>query len=189
MKAARPTRPGSSAAMRLNGALPIAPAIRLSRAPGLSRSDEAAEARERRLGKFTPGDFEFEVRRSYAGLGLRTKTAIPKGACVIEYWGRLLTKDEENTSNSKYLFAIDENTTIDGSPRANLARYINHSCRPNCEPEIYRKRVFIMARRNIKAGEELSYNYGEEYFDNHIKPHGCRCIKCDPERHEKLNGG
>jgi len=140
------------------------------------------------LGKFTPGEFDLVVRKSYAGHGLRTNTPIPKGACVVEYWGRELTADEENTSNSKYLFAINEKKTIDGSVRANIARYINHSCRPNCEPEIYRGRVYILARRNIKAGEELCYDYGEEYFNNHIKPHGCRCIKCDPERHKKLNG-
>lgn len=138
------------------------------------------------MGKFTPGDFKLIVRRSYAGLGLVTESAIPKGACVVEYWGRTLTADEENTSNSKYLFAISEKKTIDGAPRANIARYINHSCRPNCEPEIYRGHVYIMAKRAIKPGEELCYDYGEEYFNNHIKPHGCRCAKCDPKRHEKL---
>lgn len=140
------------------------------------------------MAKYTPGEFDLIVRRSYAGLGLVTGGPIPKGACVVEYWGRELSADEENTSNSKYLFAINEKKTIDGAPRANIARYINHSCRPNCEPEIYRGRVYIMARRAIKPGEELCYDYGPEYFKTHIKPHGCRCTKCDPDRHERLAG-
>ncbi|MGE0828560.1 MAG: SET domain-containing protein [Hyphomonadaceae bacterium] len=133
------------------------------------------------MGKFTPGNFDLSVRRSYAGLGLVANEAIPKGACVIEYWGRQITKEEENTSRSKYLFAISDKKTIDGQDRKNIARYINHSCRPNCEPEIYRGRVFILAKRSIKAGEELCYDYGKEYFDAQIKPHGCRCVKCRPD--------
>ena len=54
---------------------------------------------------------------------------------------------------------------------------IHHSCNPNCEPEIERGRVFIDAIKNIKAGQEFVYDYGEEYFDEHIKPFGCRCAK------------
>lgn len=125
--------------------------------------------------KYTPGGYDLRVKRSYAGLGLFAGEDIPKGACVIEYAGRPISKEEEETSRSKYLFEIRKGKTIDGKPKWNKAGYINHSCRPNCEPEMYRDHMYIMAIRNIKKGDEISYDYGKEYFDDHIKPHGCRC--------------
>ena len=131
---------------------------------------------------YIPGDFDLKIKRSSAGMGLFARTAIPKGACVVEYVGRELSKDEWYTVKSKYLFEVTKAKTIDGSPRWNLARYINHSCRPNCEPEIHKARVYIRAKRAIKPGEELAYNYGPEYFKDFIAPHGCRCTKCAPER-------
>lgn len=128
--------------------------------------------------KYAPGSFDVVVKRSSAGFGLFTNEAIPKGACIIEYSGRILEPGEEFTARSKYLFEVSSKKTIDGSPRWNIARYINHSCRPNSEAEIYKGRVFIFARRAIKPGEELAYNYGKTYFNDYIKPHGCRCLKC-----------
>ncbi len=100
-----------------------------------------------------------------------------KGERIIEYVGRTLSKAEEYSSRSKYLFEVNSRKTIDGMARSNVARYINHSCKPNCEPEIERGRIFIDAIKNIKAGEELHYDYGEEYFNEHIRPYGCRCAK------------
>ena len=126
-----------------------------------------------------------QVRRAAAGLGLFTKVDIPKGKRVAEYVGKKLTWQEYLNSNSVYLFEVGARKTIDGSPRWNLARYINHSCRPNCEVEITRGRVFIVSRRKIKAGEELNYDYGEEYFNDLIKPKGCRCEKCAPNRRKR----
>ena len=120
------------------------------------------------------------VKRSYAGLGLFATRSYKKGERVTEYSGRTLSKDEEYTSNSKYLFEVNSRKTIDGATRRNVARYINHSCRPNCDPEIRRGHIYIEAIRKIKEGEEITYNYGEEYFDEHIKPNGCRCAKCRP---------
>ena len=72
---------------------------------------------------------------------------------------------------------LENQMAIDGKGRGNLARYINHSCAPNCEPmeNEVQQRIFIMARRNIKPGEEFGYDYGKEYWDEHIKPIGCRC--------------
>lgn len=131
---------------------------------------------------YIPGEYGLKIKRSSAGMGLFAGTAIPKGACVVEYVGRELTKEEWYTVKSKYLFEVTKQKTIDGSPRWNLARYINHSCRPNCEPEIHKARVYIRAKRAIKPGEELSYDYGPEYFKDFIEPHGCRCVKCAPER-------
>jgi SET domain-containing protein len=86
-----------------------------------------------------------------------------------------------HASKSKYLFAISQTKTIDGWEKTNIARYINHSCRPNCEIEISRGRIYVMAKRRILPGEELSYDYETEYFDAHIKPKGCRCSKCSPD--------
>lgn len=133
---------------------------------------------------YTPGDFDLIVRRSKTGLGLFAESEIPKGACIIEYVGVQLTKAQEDASRSKYLFEITARKTIDGAPRWNTARYINHSCRPNCEPNIYKARVYIHARRRIKAGEELNYDYGKNYFNQYLKGI-CACPKCKPEKTRK----
>lgn len=121
------------------------------------------------------------VGRSSAGLGLFATRAFKKGERIIEYFGKEISKEEEYTSRSKYLFEVNSRKTIDGTMRENFARYINHSCKPNCQPEIVRGRVWIDAIKNIKSGEELHYDYGEEYFDEHIKPYGCRCVRHAPK--------
>lgn len=117
------------------------------------------------------------VGRSSAGLGLFATRPFKKGERIIEYVGRTISNAEAYTSRSKYLFEVNKRKTIDGTARENIARYINHSCTPNCEPEIERGRIFIDALRNIKAGAEFTYDYGEEYFNEHIRPYGCRCAK------------
>ncbi len=122
----------------------------------------------------TPGGYDLRVKRSSAGLGLYAAENIPKGVTVIEYVGRVISKEEEYSSKSKYLFEVGKKT-IDGKPKWNKAGYINHSCRPNCEPEIRGGRVFIMSLRAIKTGEELTYDYGKDYFLDHIAPFGCKC--------------
>jgi len=120
------------------------------------------------------------VKRSKpgAGLGLFAGEDIPKGAQIIEYVGRVLKPGEEYTSKSKYLFEITKKKTIDGAARSNKARYANHSCVPNAEVEIKKQRVWIYAKKNIRKGEEIAYDYGKEYWNEHIKPIGCRCPKC-----------
>ncbi len=130
-------------------------------------------------GKYVPAGFELKVKRASAGLGLFAMENIPKGKCLIEYVGRTISKEEEQNSKSQYLFEINKNKTIDGAARSNTARYINHSHRPNCEVEIYKGRVFVFSKRAIKAGEELAYDYGKEFVDEHIAPYGCRCVKCN----------
>jgi hypothetical protein len=82
----------------------------------------------------------------------------------------------------RYLFQVNSRWTIDGTGRQNLSRYINHSCAPNCVAYTQGKRIRIYARRRIAAGEELSYDYGREYFDAYIKPSGCACTACSPRR-------
>ena len=113
------------------------------------------------------------VKKSYAGLGLFATRPYKKGERVIEYIGRTINEDEIYSSKSKYLFEVSKKRTIDGKPAINPAGYINHSCRPNCEVSLWRSHVFIKARRAIRPGEEFSYDYGKEYFDEHIRP--CRC--------------
>ncbi len=112
------------------------------------------------------------------GLGLFTRCDIPRGRLVVEYTGRLLPSDAANRKGGRYLFEVNSRWTIDGSGRQNISRYINHSCRPNCEPRVSGKRVLIYAKRRIAAGEELSYDYGREYFEQYITAGGCRCAHC-----------
>lgn len=133
--------------------------------------------KQKQKSKYTPGDYQLIARRSApgAGIGLFAGEDIPKGVCVIEYVGRQVSKEEETTSKSKYLFEISKNKTIDGKPKWNKAGYINHSCKGNCEPEIRGGRVLIMSVRAIKKGEELGYDYGKDYYLEHVAPLGCRC--------------
>ncbi len=115
------------------------------------------------------------VKRSSAGLGLFADEDVRKGEFVIEYIGEVVSLEKVE---GKYLFEISSKRVVDGKSRKNLARYINHSCRPNCDTEVKGSRVFVTARRKIRSGEELSYDYGKEYFDEHIKPFGCKCLRC-----------
>lgn len=131
--------------------------------------------------KFVPGEYALMVRRSRTGRGLFTADPIEKGRCIVEYTGRTLSQAEMYSSKSKYLFAISRTKTIDGWEKTNIARYINHSCRPNCEIEISRGRIYVVAKRRILPGEELTYDYDTEYFDAYIKPKGCLCSKCSPD--------
>ncbi len=118
------------------------------------------------------------VRRSRAGLGLFAATALKKGETIIEYIGKRIPSAVADTLNNSYIFTVNRKIDIDGSPRWNTARYANHSCRPNCESVIRRGRVFIVARKNIAPGEELTYDYGKDFFNEFIKPFGCKCVKC-----------
>lgn len=130
---------------------------------------------------FTPRDYALRVGRSRTGLGMFTEETILRGACIIEYTGRPATEAEVKANKGKYLFWTSKRTMIDGNIKENKARFINHACVPNCEIDIRNKRVYVFAKRNIKAGEELNYDYDTEYFDAHIKPIGCLCDKCYPK--------
>jgi SET domain-containing protein len=122
---------------------------------------------------------KYVIKRTGSGLGLFALKPIPAGTRIVEYTGPLVSNEEvERRAKGKYFFGVNSKWSIDGSPRSNTARYINHSCRPNCDAVVSKRRVWIWSRRAIKAGEELSYDYGKEYFDDHIKPVGCKCGKC-----------
>lgn len=120
----------------------------------------------------------FVVKRSKAGLGLFAVKAIPKGTKIIEYFGPRIPNEDVEKSNGKYFFGVNSKWSIDGSVRNNIARYINHSCRPNAEAIITKGRIWIWSRRNIKPGEEIAYDYGKEYFEGIIQDLGCKCDKC-----------
>lgn len=118
-----------------------------------------------------------KVKRGLAGLGLFAGEDIKKGELIIEYIGNILNKEEaDKKTSSQYLFEVSRNKTIDGTPRWNIARYANHSCNGNAESDVKKTRVFVKAIKNIKEGEEIVYDYGEEFCEEYIKPHGCLCI-------------
>lgn len=123
----------------------------------------------------------FRVGRSLTGLGLFAIRPIGKRTRITEYKGRLLRDEEgeraENSGN-RYLFEINGRWTIDGKSRKNLGRYANHSCNPNAEPIIVKRRVFINALRDIKPGEEITYSYGNDYLKNLIGKSNCKCGRC-----------
>jgi SET domain-containing protein len=118
-----------------------------------------------------------KVKRGLDGLGLFAEEPIKKGELVIEYIGNILNKEEADAvKGGMYLFEVNRNKTIDGSVRWNIARYCNHSCDGNAESEIKKGRVFIKATKTIKEGEEIVYDYGEEFVKEFIAPKGCRCV-------------
>ncbi len=77
-----------------------------------------------------------------------------------------------------YIFTLDDHYDIDGSVEWNPARFINHGCKPNCEVEIDRDRIWILARHSIKAGEELIYNYTYDLDDYEERPCNCGAREC-----------
>lgn len=125
------------------------------------------------------------VGRSRTGLGLFAIQPIDKKAYIATYRGRLINNAEAEARErrgSRYLFELNSRWTIDGSSRRNVARYANHSCRPNAEAVERKRKIVLVARRRIKAGEEITYDYGKDYFAAFIKKSGCRCDKCREKR-------
>jgi SET domain-containing protein len=128
--------------------------------------------------KFKVGNFKLKVARSKTGRGIFALEPIPRGACIIEYIGRPVGLEEMAKDDGKYLFWVSDFAMINGNIKENTARFINHSCAPNCEVDGPDGRIFVMAKRTIQAGEELAYDYGDEYFNKHLKPKGCLCARC-----------
>lgn len=124
--------------------------------------------------------YKLKVKRSAAGLGLFAAEPIPKGVKIIEYIGIVRSSSDEDAN--KYIFNVSSKVDIDGSPRYNTARYANHSCAPNAESDIKKGHVWIASTKPIAEGEEITYDYGKEYFNVYIKPFGCRCTKCTKRR-------
>lgn len=120
----------------------------------------------------------YVLKRSATGLGFFTLDPVPANRRIIEYIGPILTRQEADKKGGRYLMTIDKEYLIDGSPRSNRARYINHSCRPNAKAYRTGLRVWIWSIKDIEAGEEITMNYGKKYFEDFIKPVGCKCQKC-----------
>ncbi len=121
-------------------------------------------------------------KRSRTGLGLFATRLIKKGERIVEYTGERISQAEADKRGGQYLFEVTKNITIDGKGRENIGRYINHACSPNAEAVIEGTRVFVYATEPILPGEEIVYDYGKEFFDEYIKPKGCRCIACKPDK-------
>ena len=128
----------------------------------------------------------YRVGRSRTGLGLFATKPIRKGTKIIRYFGPLLDskKKKDDAIENKYLFELNNRWTIDGSVRENVARYINHACKPNAESDVRprKRKVFIRAIKNIEPGDEINYDYGTDYFKAYLKPIGCKCVACEKKR-------
>ncbi|NZA26456.1 SET domain-containing protein-lysine N-methyltransferase [Luteimonas sp. SJ-92] len=145
--------------------------------------------------KHKKGKKKIEARLSpIHGNGVFATDAIAKGERVIRYKGKLRTHDEVDAEygdidedGHTFLFTLNDDYVIDANVDGNVARWINHSCAPNCEAVIeeddksrpHKDKVFIEAVRDIAAGEELTYNYGITLDERHTpklkKLWGCRC--------------
>jgi uncharacterized protein len=127
----------------------------------------------------------FRVGRSRTGLGLFATETIRKRAFIVEYKGRRLTNEQAEkleARGSRYLYEINSRWTIDGSSRKNLGRYANHSCRPNAETHQLNGKIMLRAIKTIRPGDEITYDYGRDYFLNVITRRGCKCTKCRQKR-------
>ena len=110
------------------------------------------------------------------GTGGFARRNTPAGCRVIEYVGEKISKQESLRrceANNEYIFTLSDEHDIDGNVEWNPARHINHSCTPNCEAELGDEQIWIIALRDIQAGEELTFNYG---FDlDAYKEYPCAC--------------
>ena len=133
-----------------------------------------------------PSNKPYRVGRSRTGLGLFATKPIKKGSKIIRYFGPLLDskKKKDDAIENKYLFELNDRWTIDGSVRKNVARYINHACKPNAESDVKprKRKVVIRAIKDIEPGEEINYDYGTDYFKAYLKPIGCKCAACEKKR-------
>jgi uncharacterized protein len=124
----------------------------------------------------------FRVGRSTTGLGLFATKLIKRAAYIATYRGPRVSAEEaerREQRGAKYMFELNSRWVIDGSPRWNVARYMNHSCYPNAKPMIRKgRKIEFVALRAIAPGEEITYDYGREYFDYFLALGGCRCAAC-----------
>ena len=126
------------------------------------------------------------------GWGVFAKVKIPKGTRIIEYLGEKITKAEADRRGPKlveyakkhkqagavYIFVLNKKYDIDGHVEYNIAKYVNHSCTPNCETDIIRGLIWTIALRDIEKGEELFYNYGYDLDTYEEHPCFCKTSRC-----------
>ncbi|MDL5031164.1 SET domain-containing protein-lysine N-methyltransferase [Pelomonas sp. APW6] len=134
------------------------------------------------------GGRRIQVRRSGVhGRGVFAVAEIAAGEVLVEYTGERIDWDEAMDRhphdpaqpNHTFYFGLDDGTVIDALHGGNSARWINHSCDPNCEADEVNGRVFIKALRDLMPGEELFYDYGltvdERYTPKLKKEYACHC--------------
>lgn len=110
------------------------------------------------------------------GLGGFAKMDLPAGTRLLEYQGERIDKSESVRrceQNNVYIFALNDRVDVDGDVPWNPARYLNHSCSPNCEAQLDDDHIWLVTGRDIRAGEEITFNYGFSLEDHHDYP--CRC--------------
>jgi SET domain-containing protein len=130
----------------------------------------------------------FVLRQSpIAGRGAFATRRIPKGACIIEYKGERIDQAEADRRypfdpdepHHTFLFTLDDDVVVDGGVRGSAARFINHSCDPNCEAVIEDDRIWIYALKTIPEGTELAYDYRFILDEPHTpaakRRYPCRC--------------
>jgi hypothetical protein len=135
-----------------------------------------------------PSGRRIQTRRSGVhGKGVYAVVDLAKGETLIEYVGEVISWDEAlrrhphdpTDPNHTFYFHIDEDHVIDANVGGNSSRWINHSCKPNCEADVEDGRVFIRARKHIAAGQELFYDYGlvidEPHTPKLLKQYPCWC--------------
>ena len=119
----------------------------------------------------------YEVRPSgIHGLGVFARVDVSAETRIIEYLGERISKKESlrrRKANNFFVFTVTNTFDLDGAVDWNPARFINHSCAPNCEARMENERIWIYALRDLRAGEELTFNYGYDLQD--YEEHPCRC--------------
>ena len=135
-----------------------------------------------------------EKKSKIHGKGIIASENIKKGTKIIQYLGEKITKKEgdrrsalrikrylnKKNEGSVYVFELNKRYDLDGSFFYNKARYINHSCQPNCEVDIIKNEIWISSIKRIKKGDELNYDYGYPFDEDDFSDHVCKCgsINC-----------
>jgi uncharacterized protein len=132
--------------------------------------------RDHRIGSSAAAEAA-EIRSSLIeGMGAYARHEIPAGTRILEYVGEKISKVESLRrceASNPFIFDFDEAYDLDGNVPNNPARFLNHSCAPNCDVELIEGRLWVVARRDIRGGEELTFNYGYDLVDYRENP--CRC--------------
>ena len=115
------------------------------------------------------------------GLGLFAGRDISGGEIVLEYSGEKISKAESIqrcSEENSFVFYLDEQFDLDGNTESNPARFLNHSCSPNCVVEKIEGRLLVVAQRAVAAAEELTFNYSYDLTDYHEHPCNCGAERC-----------
>ena len=134
----------------------------------------------------------YKKKSTVHGTGIFAKIKISKGTRIIEYVGERITKTEaerrgprlveyaqkHKQAGAVYIFVLNKKYDIDGHVSYNTAKYINHSCAPNCEIDIIRGHIWVIALRDIQKNEELFYNYGYDLDAYEKHPCCCKSLSC-----------